>query len=106
MFKFDSTHGQFKGTVEAKDGKLVVDGKPITVYAERDPANIPWKESGAEYIVESTVCIAVHFQSHISNLTISIYRVSLPQSKSMFAVAYHVRFIWSLIPRLSEPLPI
>jgi glyceraldehyde 3-phosphate dehydrogenase len=54
MFKYDSVHGRFKGTVEAKDGKLYVDGKPITVYAERDPAAIKWSETGAEYIVEST----------------------------------------------------
>ena len=57
MFKYDSVHGRFKGTVEAKDGKLVIQGKPITVFAERDPANIPWSSTGAEYIVESTVSL-------------------------------------------------
>jgi len=54
MFKYDSTHGQFKGEVGAKDGKLVVDGHVITVYGKKDPAEIPWAETGAEYIVEST----------------------------------------------------
>ncbi|RXW20144.1 hypothetical protein EST38_g5709 [Candolleomyces aberdarensis] len=54
MFKYDSVHGRFKGTVEAKDGKLVINGKPVTVFAERDPANIQWSSTGAEYIVEST----------------------------------------------------
>ncbi|KDQ18037.1 hypothetical protein BOTBODRAFT_52846 [Botryobasidium botryosum FD-172 SS1] len=54
MFKFDTTHGRFKGSVEAKDGKLVIDGHHITVFAERDPANIKWGETGAQYIVEST----------------------------------------------------
>jgi len=54
MFKYDSVHGRFKGTIEAKDGKLVINGKPIAVYAERDPANIPWGAVGADYIVEST----------------------------------------------------
>ena len=54
MFKYDSVHGRFKGTIEAKDGKLIVNGKTVTVYAERDPANIPWSAAGAEYIVEST----------------------------------------------------
>jgi glyceraldehyde 3-phosphate dehydrogenase len=54
MFKYDSVHGRFKGSVEAKDGKLYIEGKPITVFGERDPAAIQWKSVGAEYIVEST----------------------------------------------------
>jgi len=54
MFKFDSVHGRFKGTIEAKDGKLIINGKPVSVYAERDPANIPWGSVGADYVVEST----------------------------------------------------
>jgi len=54
MFKYDSVHGRFKGTVEAKDGKLWVEGKAISVFAERDPANIPWGSVGAHYVVEST----------------------------------------------------
>jgi glyceraldehyde 3-phosphate dehydrogenase len=54
MFKYDSVHGRYKGTVEAKDGKLIIDGKSITVFAEKDPANIQWGSVGAEYIVEST----------------------------------------------------
>jgi glyceraldehyde 3-phosphate dehydrogenase len=54
MFKFDSTHGRFKGTVEAKDGKLVVNGHPIIVYQQRDPATIEWKAAGAEYVIESS----------------------------------------------------
>merc|ERR1712002_215736 len=54
MFKYDSTHGRFKGTVEAKDGKLVINGKAVTVFNERDPANIKWASAGAEYVVEST----------------------------------------------------
>ncbi|KAG8908941.1 hypothetical protein FRB99_000044 [Tulasnella sp. 403] len=54
MFKYDSTHGRFKGDVSTKDGKLIVNGKAISVYSERDPANIPWSAAGAQYIVEST----------------------------------------------------
>ncbi|KAL0075770.1 glyceraldehyde-3-phosphate dehydrogenase [Phycomyces blakesleeanus] len=54
MFKYDSTHGRFKGTVEAKDGALVVNGHSIAVYAERDPSTIPWKTHQADYVVEST----------------------------------------------------
>jgi glyceraldehyde 3-phosphate dehydrogenase len=54
MLKYDSTHGQFKGTVEVKDGKLVVNGKAIRVTAEKNPADLKWGEVGAEYVVEST----------------------------------------------------
>jgi len=54
MFKYDSTHGQYKGEVAAVDGKLVVDGNTITVFSERDPSAIPWGSVGAKYVVEST----------------------------------------------------
>ncbi|KAG7447376.1 glyceraldehyde 3-phosphate dehydrogenase [Guyanagaster necrorhizus] len=54
MFKYDSVHGRFKGTVEVKEGKLYIEGKSITVYGERDPSAIPWGSVGAEYVVEST----------------------------------------------------
>jgi glyceraldehyde 3-phosphate dehydrogenase len=54
MLKYDSTHGRFKGSVEVKDGKLVVNGKAIRVTAEKNPADLKWGEIGAEYIVEST----------------------------------------------------
>jgi len=54
MFKYDSTHGQFKGEVK-EDGKfLYVNGNKITVFNERDPAAINWASAGAEYVVEST----------------------------------------------------
>jgi len=54
MFKYDSTHGQYKGEVSAADGKLMVDGRSITVFSERDPTAIPWGSVGAVYVVEST----------------------------------------------------
>ncbi|CAO3702468.1 unnamed protein product [Rhizopus stolonifer] len=54
MFKYDSTHGRFKGNVEEKDGKLVVNGQEISVYSERDPSQIPWGQDGADYVIEST----------------------------------------------------
>jgi len=54
MFKYDSTHGQYKGEVAAVDGKLVVDGNVITVFSERDPSAIAWGSVGAKYVVEST----------------------------------------------------
>ncbi|KAL5340650.1 hypothetical protein BJX70DRAFT_406998 [Aspergillus crustosus] len=54
MLKYDSQHGQFKGTIETYDQGLVVNGKKIRFFTERDPASIPWGEAGADYIVEST----------------------------------------------------
>ena len=54
MLKYDSVHGRFDGTVEVKDGKLVVNGNEIRITAERDPLNLKWNEVGAEYIIEST----------------------------------------------------
>jgi len=54
MFKYDSTHGQYKGEVSVVEGKLVIDGQSITVFGERDPSAIPWASVGAKYVVEST----------------------------------------------------
>jgi glyceraldehyde 3-phosphate dehydrogenase len=54
LFKYDSTHGRFPGTVEAKDGKLVVNGHPISFFTEREPSKIPWGQKGADIVVEST----------------------------------------------------
>ncbi|EJP29346.1 glyceraldehyde-3-phosphate dehydrogenase, type I [Haemophilus sputorum HK 2154] len=54
MLKYDSTHGRFDGTVEVKDGNLVVNGKTIRVTAERDPANLKWNEIDVDIAVEAT----------------------------------------------------
>jgi glyceraldehyde 3-phosphate dehydrogenase len=54
MLRYDSVHGRFKGTVEVKDGHLVVNGKTIRVTAEKNPADLKWGEIGADYVVEST----------------------------------------------------
>ena len=52
MTKYDTVHGRFNGTVEEKDGALVVNGKAIKVYNEMDPHNIPWGELGVDYVLE------------------------------------------------------
>jgi len=54
MLKFDTMHGKFPGEVSSRDNFLVVNGKEIPVFAEKDPSNIPWGKLEAEYIVEST----------------------------------------------------
>ena len=54
MLKYDTIHGRFDGTVEVKDGQLVVNGNVIRVTAERNPADLKWDAVGAEYVVEST----------------------------------------------------
>jgi len=54
LTKYDSTHGRFNGTVEAKGDKLVVNGKEVTVFACRNPDEIAWGAAGADYVVEST----------------------------------------------------
>jgi len=54
LFKYDSTFGIFDGTVEAKDDAIVINGKEIKVIAQRDPAQLPWKEFGVDIVIEST----------------------------------------------------
>jgi glyceraldehyde 3-phosphate dehydrogenase len=54
LLKYDSTYGPFPGTVEAEGDALVVDGKPLRVLAERDPASLPWGDLGVDVVIEST----------------------------------------------------
>ena len=54
LFKYDSNYGQYSGTVEVDGNDLVVDGKKIKVFAEKDPGKLPWKDLGVEIVVEST----------------------------------------------------
>ncbi len=54
MLKYDSVHGRFDGTVEVKDGKLIVNGNEVRISAERNPEDLKWDEIGAEYVIEAT----------------------------------------------------
>ncbi|CAG8685126.1 12627_t:CDS:2, partial [Acaulospora colombiana] len=54
LFKYDSSHGRFKGSVEARNGKFVVNDYEISVFSEKNPADIKWGEVGADYVVESS----------------------------------------------------
>ncbi len=54
LFRYDSNYGRYNGTVEVKDGNLIVDGDEIKALAERDPAKLPWGDLGVDIVVEST----------------------------------------------------
>ena len=54
LFKYDSTYGRYPGTVEVAEEALVIDGKVVRVFAERDPAKIPWHDLGIDIVIEST----------------------------------------------------
>jgi glyceraldehyde 3-phosphate dehydrogenase len=54
LFKYDSNYGIFPGTVEATENSLIVDGKTIKVFAEKDPGALPWKDLGVDIVIEST----------------------------------------------------
>lgn len=77
MLRYDTVHGQFKGSVSIENGMLVVNGKKIAVYAAMSPEEIPWKDCGAEYIVESTGVFTVtekasgHFKGGAKKVIIS-----------------------------------
>ncbi|MEA3336065.1 MAG: type I glyceraldehyde-3-phosphate dehydrogenase [Chloroflexota bacterium] len=54
LLQYDSNYGKYPGEIEVKDGNIVVDGETVKVFAERDPANLPWGELGVDIVVEST----------------------------------------------------
>jgi len=54
LFKYDTVMGKWGGTVEAKDGELVINGKAVKVLAVRNPAELPWKDMGVKVVLEST----------------------------------------------------
>ena len=68
MVTYDTIHGKFDGSIKAENGKLVVNGKPICVYAEKNPADINWGECGADYVVESTgvFCTTEKASAHLA----------------------------------------
>ncbi|MDR1572976.1 MAG: type I glyceraldehyde-3-phosphate dehydrogenase [Clostridiales Family XIII bacterium] len=84
MLTYDTIHGRFDGKIETQDGKLVVNGKSVLVYGEKDPANIPWSAAGAEYIVESagvftaTDKASAHFKGGAKKVIISAPSADAP----------------------------
>ncbi|MEJ1286447.1 hypothetical protein NN561_017455 [Cricetulus griseus] len=89
MFQYDSTHGKFKGRVKAETGKLVINGKAVTVFQEQDPANIKWSDAGAEYVVESIGIFTTmekagaHLKELNGKLTGMAFRVPTPNVSIM-----------------------
>ncbi|KAK7795184.1 hypothetical protein U0070_021868 [Myodes glareolus] len=81
---YDSTHGKFKGTVKAENGKLVINGKAITIFQELDPTNIKWGDACAKYVVESTGVFTImekagaHVKGGVKRVIISIPSADAP----------------------------
>jgi len=84
MLKYDTVHGQFKGTIEGGANELIVNGKKVAVYNSMNPAEIPWKECGADYVVESTGVFtttekaAAHIQAGAKKVVISAPSADAP----------------------------
>merc|ERR1712045_367154 len=84
MFKYDSTHGRYKGDISVEGDKLKINGKLISVFGERDPTAIPWGSAGADYVVESTGVFtttekaSAHFQGGAKKVIISAPSADAP----------------------------
>ena len=80
LLQYDTVHGRYKGTVSHTAKELVVDGRPITVFGEKDPSKIAWAAAGAEYIVESTGAFldkekaSAHFKGGAKRIILSAVR--------------------------------
>jgi hypothetical protein len=95
MFKYDSTHGRFKGDIHTEGGKLIIDGQHIDVYGERDPANIPWGKSGAD------VFICSYFAN--DSILLSLLVSSLPKTRQLPILKEEPRRSSSLLPLPTHP---
>jgi glyceraldehyde 3-phosphate dehydrogenase len=84
MLIYDSVHGKFQGTAESKNGNLVVNGKEVKFFAEKDPADIAWGAAGADYVVESTGVFttiekaSAHFKGGAKKVVISAPSADAP----------------------------
>ncbi|HEX6091446.1 MAG TPA: type I glyceraldehyde-3-phosphate dehydrogenase [Gemmatimonadales bacterium] len=91
LLKYDSVHGRFAGTVEGKEGAIVVDGDEMKVLSEKDPARLPWKDLGVDYVLESTGRFtdrdqaALHLQAGAKKVVISA-----PAKKEDITIVYGV----------------
>ena len=84
MLKYDSAHGRFHGQLEEKDGKLIANGHEVIVYNYMNPQDIPWKDAGVDYVLESTGLFttmekaAAHFEGGAKKVIISAPSADAP----------------------------
>ena len=91
LLKYDTTHGRYPGKVEAKEHSIVVDGKEITIYAEKDAANLPWKQLDIDVVLECTGFYTSKEKSmaHI-NAGAKHVVISAPAGKDLKTIVYNV----------------
>ncbi len=91
LLKYDTTHGRYPGKVEAKEHSIVVDGKEITIYAEKDAANLPWKALDIDVVLECTGFYTSKDKSmaHI-NAGAKHVVISAPAGKDLKTIVYNV----------------
>jgi glyceraldehyde-3-phosphate dehydrogenase type I len=77
LLKYDSTYGKFKGEIEVKEGSIVVDGKEVKVFSEKDPSKLPWGDLGVDLVIESTgvftdqISASAHIKAGAKNVIIT-----------------------------------
>jgi glyceraldehyde 3-phosphate dehydrogenase len=93
LLKYDSTYGRFDGTVEAAEGAIIVNGRTIKLFSERDPAALPWGDVGAEVVIESTG-LFTNAEKAKAHLTGSVKKVviSAPATNEDVTVVLGVNF--------------
>ena len=91
LLKYDSTYGRYDGDVEIDDGSLTINGDKITVFSERDPANIPWDDAGVEIVIESTGFFtdAAQASAHLSDSVKKVI-ISAPASNEDITIVLGV----------------
>jgi len=85
LLKYDTVHGRFAGTVESKENSIIVDGKEVPVYAQRDPTNIPWEKHGVDIVYESTGVFRKRegYSKHLKHDGVKVVLVSAPADKEI-----------------------
>ena len=88
MFKYDSTHGRYPGSVEGDDAGLYVDGKKIEIFDKMSPSDIPWGDYNVDYVVESTgVFCSLEKVRGVSRVAVTIDRPSSQLKSATFQLA-------------------